>query len=585
MLVVEKDVIEHISLPPLKACEKAEITWSGSAPFSVWIIQSGVDNAPALESWPSTSDTSMEWTVDQPEGSDLTFVVQDNSGNLEYSEPQVVASGSCGQSSSPHSSKPSTPTSQTSQTSKTSKSTTPTSASPTPSVSSSNLTSSTDSSLTSSPSLLSDSPPSDSSPPANLPAQTSSSLSPTLSLPIFSSPSSAQTPTSLSSLSSSGTKTTSGSKKPSSSVSTSNTNAPVIGTIPGPSLDVPKLVAITLGVLAALSLIIFLSFLYLRRRRKFIGPTYLRHNPDGREHTESHPFSQRLLAWLVDSSRSEYTTSSLRPPHPLQSTWEKLEDGRDSWIPQTPPTAYTTILNRNRPVSLPVRGSGAVDKVRRTVSYFGVVKLPTSEDMIGGVPVLKPTWNEGQGQGIGLGYENEEGNGNEQGEVKGEGIKRGNGSQNGHTGKSVGETREGERNIFIPYPHPARQSTSTISHSFDSGMSDRTFGSTDLNSSNDLNLIPEGTRDQNIHETPNEDWKTSDSSSSGWLNALGLSNLNPSSPVPSSKILHTPRQSPFRKFSPRKMFSSFLRRNGRYGNERVYSVDAPQSVTTKYDEK
>ncbi|CAO1637036.1 unnamed protein product [Sympodiomycopsis kandeliae] len=85
------------SPPSLIECQPAAISWSEAQGDVFLSVVKGKDiSAAALETFPTQSGASgsYTWTVDQPAGTELTFVVNDSSGKPNYSSQVTVNAGS-----------------------------------------------------------------------------------------------------------------------------------------------------------------------------------------------------------------------------------------------------------------------------------------------------------------------------------------------------------------------------------------------------------------------------------------------------------------------------------------------------------
>ncbi|OCF30332.1 hypothetical protein I317_04883 [Kwoniella heveanensis CBS 569] len=77
-------------------CQPASITWSdgAAAPYYISIIPGGQASAAALENLPDATSSPVTWTVDIAAGTNVTVKITDGSGNIAYSSPVVIQSGS-----------------------------------------------------------------------------------------------------------------------------------------------------------------------------------------------------------------------------------------------------------------------------------------------------------------------------------------------------------------------------------------------------------------------------------------------------------------------------------------------------------
>ncbi|CAO1625709.1 unnamed protein product [Parajaminaea phylloscopi] len=79
-------------------CQPAAIQWNDAAAGDVYLsVVKGKDiSGPALETFPTQSGTSgsYTWKVDQPAGTELTFIVNDSTGKQNYSSQVTVNAGS-----------------------------------------------------------------------------------------------------------------------------------------------------------------------------------------------------------------------------------------------------------------------------------------------------------------------------------------------------------------------------------------------------------------------------------------------------------------------------------------------------------
>ncbi|KAJ7781133.1 hypothetical protein B0H16DRAFT_608294 [Mycena metata] len=79
----------------LVVCEPIALTWTdGTAPYYVSIIPGGDTSASALETFASTSDTSLTWTVDIAAGTSIAVQLKDSTGTIAYSDAVTIQSGS-----------------------------------------------------------------------------------------------------------------------------------------------------------------------------------------------------------------------------------------------------------------------------------------------------------------------------------------------------------------------------------------------------------------------------------------------------------------------------------------------------------
>ncbi|ORY32597.1 hypothetical protein BCR39DRAFT_586929 [Naematelia encephala] len=92
---------QSITAPSLTECVATTITWSGTAPFHVWIVDSSAQNGTPLEDFGTMNATSMYWSVNIPAGESVMFAMQGaDDGATVFSAAQTIAAGSCGDSSS-----------------------------------------------------------------------------------------------------------------------------------------------------------------------------------------------------------------------------------------------------------------------------------------------------------------------------------------------------------------------------------------------------------------------------------------------------------------------------------------------------
>ncbi|CAO1630837.1 unnamed protein product [Jaminaea pallidilutea] len=84
------------SPPQLIQCQPAAISWTGAQGDVFLSIVQGKDTSAApLEQFPQQSGASgsYSWTVDQPSGTQLTFVINDSTGKPNYSSQVTVSQG------------------------------------------------------------------------------------------------------------------------------------------------------------------------------------------------------------------------------------------------------------------------------------------------------------------------------------------------------------------------------------------------------------------------------------------------------------------------------------------------------------
>ncbi|KAJ7093112.1 hypothetical protein C8R44DRAFT_890885 [Mycena epipterygia] len=87
--------VNTLTTSSLVVCEPISLTWSdGTAPYYLTIIPGGDTSSAALETFDSTSDTSVTWTVDIAAGTSITLAIKDSTGTIAYSDAVSIQTGS-----------------------------------------------------------------------------------------------------------------------------------------------------------------------------------------------------------------------------------------------------------------------------------------------------------------------------------------------------------------------------------------------------------------------------------------------------------------------------------------------------------